>query len=94
MIAIVKVLEEMPSYLRLSFIGRNERGTYGFTIGMQKKMGREINVQPADKMNYDYIDDDGYMYRKDWLKSIRKGLMCSKNVKKRGRTSELLQWRA
>ena len=72
MIATVRELEEMPSYLKLLFIGRNERGTYGFTIGMQKKMGSRISIQPVNKPNYDYIDDDGYMYRKDWLKSIRK----------------------
>ena len=74
MTAIVKTLKEMPAYLKLHMTGSDKRGTYGFSIGMQRKMGKRISIKPVGPDNvalYDYIDDDGCMYREDWLKSIK-----------------------
>jgi len=73
MTAIVKELKEMPIYLKLLFVGTDERGAYGFSVGMQKKMGKRIEIKPVSAGNislYDYIDNDGCMYREDWLKGI------------------------
>ena len=71
--ATVKCFKKMPDYLKLSFIGHDERGDYGFVISMQRKMGKTIDVEFTtgnDKKFYDYIDADGYKYRKEWLKDI------------------------
>ena len=75
--ATVKTFEEMPSYLTEDMtVGHDERGDYGFVCGMQKKMGKAIDVVKTDHSNgtlenlYDYIDEDGYCYRKEWLKII------------------------
>ena len=70
MIATIKKRSEMPEYLKLAYVGTDSRGVYGFSIGMQRKMGQEIEVMPIGDKNaklYDFIDNDGYMYRKDWL---------------------------
>ncbi len=67
----VKRMNEMPEYLQEdSMVGSDKRGDYGFVIGMQKKMGRVINVEYVSdnyKPLYDYIDEDGYMYREEWV---------------------------
>lgn len=70
MIATVKKRDEMPEYLKLAYVGTDSRGVYGFSIGMQRKMGQEIEViSVSDKYAklYDFIDNDGYKYRRDWL---------------------------
>jgi len=70
MIATVKKRNEMPEYLKLAYVGTDSRGVYGLSIGMQRKMGQKIEVMPVSDKNaklYDFIDNDGYMYRKDWL---------------------------
>ena len=74
MTAIVKTLKEMPAYLKLHMTGSDKRGTYGFAIGMQRKMGKRINIKPVGSIDvdlYDYMDDEGYKYREEWLKSIK-----------------------
>ncbi len=69
--ATVKRIDEMPEYLQGDLmVGNDERGDYGFTNGMQKKMGKIIDVEYVSdnyKSLYDYIDEDGYMYREEWL---------------------------
>jgi len=70
MIATVKKRDEMPEYLKLAYVGTDSRGVYGFSIGMQRKMGQEIEVMSIGDKNaklYDFIDNDGCMYRRDWL---------------------------
>lgn len=70
MIATVKERSEMPEYLKLAYVGTDSRGVYGFSTDMQRKMGREIEVISVSDKNaklYDFIDNDGYMYRRDWL---------------------------
>ncbi len=66
----VKELKDMPTYLKLSLFGQTDRGVYGFSRGMQEKMGKTIDVTVIDNplmKSYDYIDNDGYCYRKEWL---------------------------
>lgn len=75
MTAIVKKRKEMPEYMVFSYYGKDNRGSYGFSISMQRKMGQSIFVMPTGaklKPLYDYIDDEGYCYREEWLREIKK----------------------
>lgn len=75
MTAIVRTKKEMPEYMQFSYFGKDNRGSYGFVMEMQRKMGEEISIMQTGKKLmplYDYIDDEGYCYREEWLKEIIK----------------------
>ncbi len=75
MTAIIKTKKEMPEYMQFSYYGKDNRGSYGFSMAMQRKMGQSISIMPAGKKIkplYDYIDNDGHCYREEWLKKIKK----------------------
>lgn len=75
MTAIVRTKKEMPEDMKFSYYGKDNRGPYGFSIHMQRKMGQSVFIMSTGKKLqplYDYIDDEGYLYREEWLKKIKK----------------------
>jgi len=74
MTATLRTKKEMPVYMTFSYFGKDNRGSYGLSMGMQRKMGKEIEIMAVGNKNkklYDYIDNDGFLYREEWLKDIK-----------------------
>lgn len=61
------------------FNGESKGKVYSFTHYMNEMSGKEITLKEYSGVNgYDYVDDEGDCWQKNWLKNIREEVDWSK----------------